>query len=110
MSRGSQRSVELGLLALLVGLVALLIATEVGAAPRPKLSKDLAEAVEAGQGRDVIFQADRATVEAVTRRHGPVLVKWLKTGAVLRASADRCAPWRRIRPSGTSPATRSCGR
>ena len=45
--------------------------------------------MEAGHGRDVILQADRATVEAVAARHGPAMVKWLKTGAVLRASADQ---------------------
>ena len=39
-----------------------------------------------GDGRDVILQADRATVEAVAARHGLAMVKWLKTGAVLRAS------------------------
>ncbi len=90
MTRGAKRAFgELGLLALLLGLLALLVASEAIAAPRVKLSKDLAEAVDAGAGRDVIFQADRATVEAVAQRHGPVVVKWLKTGAVLRASGDQ---------------------
>ena len=90
MSRGAQRSFgELGLSALMAGLVALLVATDVMAAPRAKLSKDLAEAVEAGHGRDVILQADRATVEAVAARHGLAIGKWLKTGAVLRATGDQ---------------------
>ena len=34
----------------------------------------------------MILQADRATVEAVAARHGAAISKWLKTGAVLRAS------------------------
>ena len=46
---GRQRAIgELGLLALLMGLLALLVASEAVAAPRAKLSKDLAEAVERG--------------------------------------------------------------
>ncbi len=71
----------LGMLALVAGLTA-----DVAAAPRAKLSRDLAEAAAAGEGRDVILQADRATVEAVAARHGLTVAKWLKTGAVLTAT------------------------
>ena len=49
-------------MALFAGLLALLVASVATAAPRPKLSKDLTDAVAAGHGGDVIFQADRATV------------------------------------------------
>jgi hypothetical protein len=60
----------------------------VGAAtaePRARLSRDLAEALASrrGEARDVILQADRATVEAVAGRHGATVKKWLQTGAVL---------------------------
>ncbi len=37
----------------------------------------------------MILQADRATVEAVAARHGLAIAKWLKTGAVLRASGEQ---------------------
>jgi serine protease AprX len=87
MTSGAKRAFgELGLLWLLMGLLALLVASEAIAAPRAKLSKDVAEAVASGAGRDVILQGDRATVEAVAARHGVAVAKWLKTGAVLRAS------------------------
>jgi len=90
MTRVGRRVVgELGLLALFIGLLAFLTASDAMAAPRPKLSKDLAEAVEAGHGRDAILQAGPATVEAVVARHGLVLVKWLKTGAVVRATGEQ---------------------
>ena len=55
--------------ALVIGLSA----AAVEAAPRARLSRDLADALQAqrGEARDVILQADQATVSAVAARHGP---------------------------------------
>ena len=77
MNLGGRRAAgELGLLALFAGLLALLVASVATAAPRAKLSKDLTDAVAAGHGGDVIFQADRATVEAVASGTG----RWWSSG------------------------------
>jgi serine protease AprX len=70
--------------ALVIGLSAVMVE----AAPRARLSRDLADALQAQQGeaRDVILQADQATVTAVAARHGATIKKWLATGAVLSVS------------------------
>ena len=70
----------------LVALLALSFGATAFAGPRAKLSKDVAEAVAAGAGRNVILQGSRAEVEAAAARHGVTVKKWLKTGAVLEAS------------------------
>ena len=55
------------------------------AAPKARLSRDLSEALAAGDAsaRDVILQADAATIDAVAARHGAVVKRRLATGAVL---------------------------
>ena len=65
-----------------------LSAVAVEAAPKARLSRDLADALQArrGEARDVILQADQATVTAVAARHGATIRKWLATGAVLSVS------------------------
>ena len=70
--------------ALVIGLSA--VAVE--AAPKARLSRDLSDALQAqrGEARDVILQADQATVTAVAARHGATIKKWLATGAVLSVS------------------------
>jgi serine protease AprX len=70
--------------ALVIGLSAAVVE----AAPRARLSRDLADALQAqrGEARDVILQADQATVTAVAARHGATIKKWLATGAVLSVS------------------------
>ena len=70
--------------ALVIGLSAVVAE----AAPKARLSRDLSEALKAGGGeaRDVILQADQATISAVAARHGATIKKWLATGAVLSVS------------------------
>jgi serine protease AprX len=56
---------------------------------RANLSLDLLthEARGGGSRTRVIVEGTRADVEAVARRHGVAVVRWLKNGAVLRANA-----------------------
>ena len=78
------------------------------AAPKARLSRDLSEALAAGRwnARDVILQADAATIDAVAARHGAVVKKRLKTGAVLTVPGGAAGvPQQRRRRSITSRAT-----
>jgi serine protease AprX len=77
----------------LAGVVALslFISSPVLAAPRAKLSKDVAEAVARGAAHDVILQGSRAEVESIAARHGVTIKSWLRTGAVLGADAAQLA-------------------
>jgi len=62
-----------------------LTAASAVASPKARLSRDLSEALSTGDAaaRDVILQADAATIDAVAARHGAVVKRRLATGAVL---------------------------
>ena len=70
-----------------------LTGTAAEAAPKARLSRDLSDAIAANAAgaRDVILQADQATVAAVAARHGATIKKWLKTGAVLTVDSSSLA-------------------
>ena len=67
-------------------------------------------AANASGARDVILQADQATIAAVAARHGATMKKWLETGAVLTVVTRRWRPSAPTRRWITSRATRSCAR
>ncbi len=81
------------IVAVAAGAVAVLglTAAAATASPKARLSRDLSEALAAGEAsaRDVILQADAATIDAVAARHGAVVKRWLATGAVLSVPGDR---------------------
>ena len=70
-----------------------LTGTAAEAAPKARLSRDLSDAIAANAAgaRDVILQADQATIDAVAARHGATIKKWLKTGAVLTVDSSSLA-------------------
>ena len=56
---------------------------------RSRLSRDLAESIDRGQGTfRVIVQGSADTVNAVAQRHGARVAKALKTGAVIEVTRE----------------------
>ena len=78
------RSRIVAVVAAVITVLSLTAASAV-ASPKARLSRDLSEALSTGDAaaRDVILQADAATIDAVAARHGAVVKRRLATGAVL---------------------------
>jgi serine protease AprX len=76
----------------LVCALALAAAPAAEAAPRARLSTDLADHLQAGtQIIDVIVHGSRPTVDALARQYNLRVKKYLREGAVLRISAGQLA-------------------
>src|SRR3972149_1220746 len=59
------------------------------AAKRARLSRDLAEALQAGTTTDVIVHGDGPTVDRLAARYGGRVTKRIRGGAVLRVTAGQ---------------------